>query len=93
MTTDKERRRQESAEEDIARSFEALDATQSAILERFGGPLTEEQKESLGDLLRLDQSLNGPDDVLDQELYSRPFPPAPLSKRSRYQQDSETKGQ
>jgi hypothetical protein len=66
---------EENPELEIAKSLEQLEATEKAILERFGGSLSERQKESLGDLLRLDHSLRGPDETLDQELYSRAVPP------------------
>ncbi len=35
------------------------------------------QKQVFGDLLRLYASLQGPESVLDRQVYSRPFPPAP----------------
>jgi|HubBroStandDraft_6_1064221.scaffolds.fasta_scaffold85927_2 hypothetical protein len=81
-THGKEDRHDENPEQEIAKSLEELDAIDSAMLERIGGDLTEEQVINLGNLLRLDHSLRGPDDTLDQELYSRPFPP---HKRIKHQ--------
>jgi hypothetical protein len=68
---------EDRSEQEIAKSLEELDAIEAAMLERIGGPLSEKQKKSLADLLRLDHSLRGPDEVLDQEQYSRPIPPKP----------------
>ena len=95
MTTERERRHQEDTGEEIAQSFQQLDATQASMLEKLGGPLSQEQQDSLADLLRLDDSLGGPDDTLDQELYSRPFPPvsSTTTKKPRHQFNPETKGQ
>jgi hypothetical protein len=45
------------------------------MLERIGGPLTARQKKQLENLGRLHRSLRGPEDVLDEANYSRPFPP------------------
>ena len=86
----------EDPEQEIVESFQELDATQAALLDRVGGALTQEQKDTLADLLRLDQSLDGPDDTLDQELYSRAFPPVPPTKTPQHKrfrpQDTEMKG-
>ena len=69
----------DNAEPEIVKEFEELDAAVDAILERLGGPLTKEQKESLKNLVRLDHALGGPDAKLDSELYSRPFTPIKFS--------------
>jgi hypothetical protein len=42
MTSDAEKKHKESVEQEIVKALEDLDATQSAILERFGGSLTRE---------------------------------------------------
>jgi hypothetical protein len=75
MTPEAEKGHDESAEQAMVKALEQLDAIQSAILERYGGSLTHEQRESLGELMRLEFHLRGPDDQLDKELYSRALPP------------------
>jgi hypothetical protein len=75
MKFEAENQRNESAEPEMVKALEELDAIQSAILERFGGSLTTEQTESLRELMQLDFHLRGPDDRLDRELYSRALPP------------------
>lgn len=64
-------------EQEIAKSFQELDAIENSILERFGGALTDGQKQSLVEMIRLDHSLKGPDDQVDHLLYSRPPVPPP----------------
>jgi hypothetical protein len=85
MTIEREKTHKEDTGEEIVQSFQQLDATQASMLEKLGGPLSQEQQDSLADLLRLDDSLGGPDDTLDQELYSRAFPPvsSTTTKRTR----------
>jgi hypothetical protein len=82
----KEDRIEENPELEIAKSLEELDVIDNEILEKIGGPLTKEQVTNLGNLMRLDRRLRGPDDTLDQELYSRPFPP---HKKFKHQQPAE----
>jgi hypothetical protein len=74
----------DNPQEEIVESLQQLDATQAALLDTVGGTLSQDQKDTLADLLRLDASLDGPDDTLDQELYSRPFPPAPPSSTPQF---------
>jgi hypothetical protein len=69
---DREPRFDQNPEQEIAKSLQELDAIENSILERFGGALTDRQKKSLADLIRLDHSLRGPDDLVDQLQYSRP---------------------
>jgi hypothetical protein len=85
MSTEAESGQTESHEQAIVNALEQLDAIQSGILERYGGSLTREQTESLGELMRLEFHLRGPDDQLDKELYSRALPP-PRSTRSHNRQ-------
>jgi len=75
MKLEAEKRDNESPEQAMVNALEQLDAIQSGILERYGGSLTREQTESLGELMRLEFHLRGPDDQLDKELYSRALPP------------------
>jgi hypothetical protein len=62
-------------ESEIARDFRELDRTEQAMLQRVGGSLTAGQRMTLENLERLVKSLAGPEDVLDNDNYSRPFPP------------------
>lgn len=68
----RDNRHDQDPEQEIAKSFKELDAIENSILERFGGAMTDRQKTSLAELIRLDHSLHGPDDLLDQQQYSRP---------------------
>ena len=77
-----------SSESEIVKDFRELDRTEKAMLQRIGGTLTKSQRDTLEDLGRLISSLAGPEDVLDTESYSRPFPPrhhriTPLGQASR----------
>jgi hypothetical protein len=76
----RDKEHEHNPEQEIAKSFQELDAIENSILERFGGALTDRQKQSLAELIRLDYSLRGPDDQVDQLLYSRP--PVPRLNRS-----------
>jgi hypothetical protein len=80
MKLEPEKRHDDSAEQAMVKALEQLDAIQSAILERYGGSLTREQTDSLGELMRLEFHLRGPDDQLDQELYSRALPPPRITR-------------
>lgn len=60
---------------DIAKDFRDLDRTEKAVLDRIGGSLTRNQRKTLYDLERLIESLAGPEEFLDEDGYSRPFPP------------------
>jgi hypothetical protein len=64
---------------EIEKDFRELDTTEQAIL----GTLTEGQRETLKGLERLVNSLAGPEDVLDSDSYSRPFPPLHPKKSER----------
>jgi hypothetical protein len=62
---------------DIAFVENAITA-EPANQEEFGellGKLTPRQNKLLANLRRLFHSLRGPEDVLDEDNYSRPFPP------------------
>ena len=78
----RDNRFEQDPEQEIAKSFQELDAIENSILERFGGALTDRQKKSLAELIRLDHSLIGPDDLVDQLLYSRP--PVPRLIGNKY---------
>jgi hypothetical protein len=60
---------------DIAKDFRDLDRTEKAVLDRIGGSLSRNQRKTLYDLERLIESLAGPEEFLDEDGYSRPFPP------------------
>lgn len=67
---------------------ERVEAAEAAIQHEIGeviGTPTRRQRELLDDLVRLQHSLRGPEDLLDRRGYSRPFPPRP----SRYQRKEE----
>ncbi len=83
MTREAENGNDAGDEQAMVKALEKLDAIESGILERYGGSLTREQTESLGELMRLEFHLRGPDDQLDKELYSRALPP-PRSARSQH---------
>jgi len=62
----------------ILGALETLDAIELAILEEIGefvGTLDKQQKTLLANLVRLHHSLRAPEDELDQDNYSRRFPP------------------
>lgn len=64
-------------ETDIA-FVETLGPAEPANQEELGellGKLTPRQNKLLANLRRLFHSLRGPEDVLDEDNYSRPFPP------------------
>jgi hypothetical protein len=71
-----------TVEQEMVKAVDDLESTDKAILERLGGPLTAQQKKQLRDLSRLYDSLQGPEDALDQSNYSRPFPPVQQRRRS-----------
>jgi hypothetical protein len=52
----------------------AAEANQQELGELLG-KLTPQQQKLLANLRRLHHSLRGPEDVLDEDNYSRPFPP------------------
>lgn len=69
----------------ILGALQTLDAIELATLEEIGefvGTLDKNQKKLLANLVRLHHSLRGPDDDLDQDNYSRPFPPKPAVKKA-----------
>lgn len=55
---------------------EPAEAALEELGEFIGGP-TRRQKEIIASLSRLQQTLRGPEDLLDKRSYSRPLPPAP----------------
>ena len=64
---------------------ENVSATEPANQEELGeflGKLTPRQNKLLANLRRLFHSLRGPEDVLDEDNYSRPFPPQIRSAKS-----------
>jgi hypothetical protein len=70
---------------EIVKDFRELDRTEKAMLERIGGTLTKNQRETLADLERLVNSLAGPEDVLDSGNYGRPVPPRHSRTSSSHQ--------
>jgi hypothetical protein len=63
---------------EILGALKTLDATERAIQEEIGefvGSLDKNQKTLLANLVRLHHSLRAPEDELDQDNYSRRFPP------------------
>lgn len=57
---------------------EETNLAEQAAQEELGellGKLTPRQQKLLANLRRLHHSLRGPEDVLDEDNYSRPFPP------------------
>jgi hypothetical protein len=72
---DDEGRHENHPEREMAKSLAELEATQNAILERFGGALSERQKESITNLLAVDHSLHGPEEQIIESAYNRAFPP------------------
>jgi hypothetical protein len=72
------RKHDEDLGKEILQAVEGLGASEKAIQEQFGeliGEPDNRQQELLADLLRLHQSLRGPEQLLDRGSYSRPFPP------------------
>jgi DNA integrity scanning protein DisA with diadenylate cyclase activity len=65
-------------ENKIQEELAEIGTRQQGIGEELGeliGKLDRHQKELLDDLVRLDQSLHGPEELLDRGDYSRPIPP------------------
>jgi hypothetical protein len=96
MTTSRKKTKKRTANmkiehaEDIETTNIALvDNTSDAQLanqEQVGellGKLTPRQNKLLDNLRRLFHSLRGPEDVLDEDNYSRPFPPQIRDAKSR----------
>ena len=75
MTNDQYKKRDESTEQELVKAVDDIASSERGMLERIGGPLMARQKKQLENLGRLHRSLRGPEDVLDEANYSRPFPP------------------
>jgi hypothetical protein len=67
---------------DIAKDFRELDRTEKAMLDRIGGSLSKYQRKTLHNLERLIETLAGPEELLDEDGYSRPFPPRHVATNS-----------
>jgi hypothetical protein len=76
----------DSVEKQILNAVKQVGATEKAI-QRELGDLTGEpsscENELLANLGRLQQSLRGPEELLDRALNSRPFPPAPAKSNGQ----------
>jgi hypothetical protein len=74
----------------LRNAIERVEATEAVIQHEIAeviGTPTRRQKELLEDLVRLQQSLRGPEDLLDRRGYSRPFPPRPSRQRKEEERD------
>jgi hypothetical protein len=69
-------------EKSLRKSIDRLEATESVLQQEVGELIntpSRRQREILEDLNRLQNSLRGPEDLLDRSSYSRPIPPKRVS--------------